>query len=88
LSQQFALANFAPLGRFLAIMSVEERLNDLESRFTFLEAHVEEQDKVILELRDQLAGLKAVLRRLDDRLKETDTGEPPRSAADERPPHY
>lgn len=64
-----------------------QRSIDLEARFSWLERHVTEQDKVILELGDQVRALRReadeARRRLEDALdRESEPGSEP------RPPHY
>ncbi len=66
-------------------MSETERLNRLEERYAHLQRHQAEQDKVMLELGDQLAKLRKEIAVLRARASSgSETGEPP----DERPPHY
>ena len=66
-------------------MSDDHRLTLLEERYVHLQRHVAEQDKVMLELTEELARLRAevaVLRA--QRPSASGDDEPP----DERPPHY
>ncbi len=66
-------------------MDEAERLTRLEERYAHLQRHQAEQDKVMLELAEEVARLKAELGAL--RARETSGGgasEP----TDERPPHY
>jgi uncharacterized coiled-coil protein SlyX len=65
----------------------DERLTHLEARFAWLEAHVVEQDKVMLELGEQLRRLRAELKHHQERAAPT-AGIEPMADADERPPHY
>lgn len=66
----------------------------LEEKVAYLERHVTAQDKAMLELGDDLARLRAELRRLRDRAAEATGGAGPGSGSDdstlrdERPPHY
>ena len=64
----------------------ELSIENLESKITFLEHHVEQQDRVILELRNLLDDTQKQI----DALKEAMQGvEGPRTdAIDEKPPHY
>ncbi len=55
----------------------------LEEKIAYLERHVTEQDKAMLELAEELAGLRRELKRLRDRPAGETT-----AAVDERPPHY
>lgn len=66
-----------------------ERIDRLEERLAWLQRHVTEQDKAMLEMSVQLDRLKSELVRLKDRVEQTPTpGEIERSPAEERPPHY
>jgi SlyX protein len=66
----------------------DERVERLEERVAWLQRHVTEQDKVMLEVFEKLGALERELALL--RLRST--GEPsdgtPAPPADERPPHY
>ena len=64
----------------------ELSIDRLESKITFLERHVEQQDHVILELRNSLDDTRKQI----DALKEAMAGVegPQTDATDERPPHY
>lgn len=70
------------------------RLNDsirrLEEKVAYLERHVTEQDKVMLELADELAALRRELQRLRERGAPSGPGglAGADEATDERPPHY
>lgn len=69
---------------------MNEDIRRLEEKIAFLEHHVTEQDKVMLEMNEDLARLRREFLRLTDRLD----GAAPRSGGseselpDERPPHY
>lgn len=66
-------------------MSDPERLTRLEERYAHLQRHQAEQDKVMLELADELAKLRKEVAVLRTRASGgAETGELP----DERPPHY
>jgi len=66
-----------------------ERIDRLEERLAWLERHVEEQDKVILQLTETADRLRAELRLLRERSATGPGGEiAPGSTGDERPPHY
>jgi SlyX protein len=70
-------------------MSSDERLTRLEEKLAYLERHVTEQDKAMLELGDEVARLRLELRTLrDGPAPETRGALPGDDAADERPPHY
>ncbi|HEY3757589.1 MAG TPA: SlyX family protein [Opitutaceae bacterium] len=60
----------------------EDRLSALEARFAWLERHVVEQDRTMLEFADELRRLKEQLKRVRDRAGA------PQEESDERPPHY
>ena len=65
----------------------EQRLA-LEERLTFLQRHVEQQDRIILELSREVSKLADRLVRAEAKLTQSaDAGDqaPP---ADERPPHW
>jgi SlyX protein len=67
-----------------------EEIRRLEEKIAYLERHVTEQDKVMLEMADGLARLKKEMKALREREAggaaggSADGGEVP----DERPPHY
>jgi uncharacterized coiled-coil protein SlyX len=66
-------------------MNEAERLTRLEERYAHLHRHQAEQDKVMLELADEVAKLRQELAVLRNRAPGgSETGELP----DERPPHY
>ena len=64
----------------------ELSIDRLESKITFLERHVEQQDHVILELRNSLDDTRKQI----DALKEAMAGVegPQTDAMTKRPPHY
>lgn len=64
-----------------------ERIDRLEERLAWLQRHVTEQDKAMLEMAGQLDRVKAELTRLKHRA-EAAPSNPESSPADERPPHY
>ncbi|MEK0445349.1 MAG: hypothetical protein RLZZ399_670 [Verrucomicrobiota bacterium] len=65
-------------------MNDPERLTRLEEYYAHLQLHVSEQDKVILELRDDVIRLKRELSRQRELLQSSSST----SVPDERPPHY
>lgn len=67
-------------------MSDNDRLTRLEERYTHLQNHVIEQDKVMLELSDALDRLRKDLAALRD--SDRSAGEGGSDQIDERPPHY
>lgn len=67
---------------------MNEALKRIEEKIAFLERHVTEQDKAMLEMADDLARLRRELKALRERSgggSNTDVGE---VEPDERPPHY
>jgi len=65
----------------------EPHLQPLEERITWLQRHVVEQDKAMLELGDELARLREEVKALRERPSGLDEDVGP-IAPDERPPHY
>ncbi len=65
--------------------NLAERLADLEVRYAFLEKHVGEQDRAMLEMADRLDRIEARLRLVGERVEQGGGAPMP---ADERPPHY
>ena len=69
---------------------MDERLQRLEEKIAYLERHVTQQDKVMLELADGLAALRREMKSWRERAGQnpgpdaSGGGEP----RDERPPHY
>lgn len=68
---------------------MSDSLQHLEEKIAYLERHVVEQDKAMLEMAEILERLKGELMGMRARLSEPmgqegDAGNP----ADERPPHY
>jgi SlyX protein len=64
-----------------------ERIDRLEERLAWLQRHVTEQDKAMLEMAGQLDRFKAELTRLKQR-SESAPANADGGMADERPPHY
>ena len=67
---------------------MNERVKHLEEKIAYLERHVTEQDKAMLELADDLARVRRELRALRDRLAGGGAGEGGEMPADGPPPHY
>lgn len=63
-----------------------ERIDHLEERLSWLQRHVTEQDKAMLEMAGQIDRLKAELLRLRQRADAAQPGA--EMPAQERPPHY
>lgn len=64
------------------------RVERLEERLAWLERHVTEQDKVMLEAFEKLSALERELALLRLRSAAAPAEGPLPSPADERPPHY
>ena len=62
-----------------------ERLANLEVRYAFLERHVAEQDRAMLEMAARIDRIEARLKQLGERVERGDESGLP---TDERPPHY
>jgi SlyX protein len=67
---------------------LSENLKRLEEKIAFLERHVTEQDKVMLELGDELARLRREVQSLRNRAPSGGSTAAPGDEAEERPPHY
>ncbi len=66
---------------------MNEEIRRLEEKIAHLEHHVTEQDKVMLELGDQLARLRREMERLAGRIAAANNLSEPGVDLD-RPPHY
>jgi SlyX protein len=60
---------------------------NIEERLAWLERHVTEQDKAMLALNEELARLRAELKKLRER-PAAGSENSDQSAPDARPPHY
>jgi SlyX protein len=67
---------------------MNERVQRLEEKVAYLERHVTQQDKAMLELGDTLAKVRQELRALRERTAGASSGEGDSEPVDERPPHY
>lgn len=65
---------------------MDARFQRLEEKIAYLERHVVEQDKAMLELTEQLNRLRVALQTLRERLPGESAGGT--SSPEERPPHY
>ena len=65
-----------------------ERIDRLEERLAWLQRHVTEQDKAMLEMAGQLDRIKAEVLRLKQRSESAQTGLDSAGPESERPPHY
>ena len=63
----------------------DEPLARLEEKLAWLQRHVTEQDKAMLEIAGEIDRLKKQVAELRAKSTEAAEGSPP---ADERPPHY
>ncbi len=72
-------------------MSNDTRIDRVEERLAWLERHVTEQDRAMLELVEQNAQLRKALAEMQSRGVAPSLqreGEPDEDAPPERPPHY
>ena len=69
-------------------LPLNESVKRLEEKIAYLERHVTEQDKAMLEMADDIARLRREVRTLRDRAPKGETGEAENPASDDRPPHY
>jgi len=67
---------------------MDDRQRDLEERLTFLQRHVEQQDRAMLELSREVAKLADRLARTEAKLSQSADGGDQAPPADERPPHW
>jgi SlyX protein len=69
---------------------LNESIRRLEEKIAYLEHHATAQDKVMLELADDLARVRREVKALRERSAGADPGEAPGGdlPTDERPPHY
>lgn len=66
-------------------MNIEDRIERLEERLTWLQKHTTEQDRIISAQSFEIESLKKRLTQIKTQISEP--GEPP-APSDERPPHY
>lgn len=67
---------------------MNESIRQLEEKIAYLERHVTEQDKAMLEMAEDIAALRREVRRLSERGVERCPGPNEEREEDERPPHY
>jgi SlyX protein len=65
---------------------MSDELRRVEEKIAYLERHVVEQDKAMLELSDEIARLRLEMRQLRAQRAPQSRGE--ELPVDERPPHY
>jgi len=65
-----------------------KRLTDLESTLMHLQNDYDSLNEVVLELSQKMDGLSKMFERLTERFEASSSSETPRSAEDEKPPHY
>ena len=65
---------------------MNESVKRLEEKIAYLERHVTEQDRAMLELVEQVEALRRELKGLQNRSVSAAT--PVEESTDERPPHY
>lgn len=69
--------------------NVVERITTLEEKLAHQERIIADLNEVILDQQKRLTRLEALLQRADDRIERLSVAiDQPRSAEDERPPHY
>ena len=67
---------------------MDEQQRALEERLTFLQRHVEQQDRIILELSREVSKLADRLVRAEAKLTQSADAGDQAAPADERPPHW
>ena len=67
---------------------MNESIKRLEEKIAYLERHVTEQDKAMLELVEQVEALRRELKGLRERSAGSSIQQGGEDPPDERPPHY
>ena len=67
---------------------MDDHQRALEERLTFLQRHVEQQDRIILELSREVSKLSDRLVRAEAKLTQSADAGDQAAPADERPPHW
>lgn len=67
---------------------MNDPIKRLEEKIAYLERHVTEQDKAMLEFAEQLASLRRELKGVRERSERSGPGLGGADEAEERPPHY
>ncbi len=65
-----------------------DRQQDLEEKITFLQRHLEQQDRAFLELSKEVSALAARLARTEAKVTAQGNAAEQAPPADERPPHW
>lgn len=65
----------------------DDRINELEAKISFLERHIEEQDRVVLNLQNRVDSLGKDIKKFGEIANGLKEGSGV-AEADERPPHY
>lgn len=65
-----------------------ENIKRLEEKVAYLERHVTQQDKAMLELGDELTRLRREVKTLRDRAPGGEAAQGSEEPPDDRPPHY
>lgn len=77
------------MGARLAMNPTTESIQRLEEKIAYLERHVTEQDKAMLEMSDAITRLSRELNALRERTgQDAPGGGGEEAMPDERPPHY
>jgi len=77
------------VGGRLAMNPIAESIQRLEEKIAYLERHVTEQDKAMLEMSDDIIRLSRELNALRERTgQDKPGGGGEETMPDERPPHY
>ena len=78
-----------PAGTLGPVKTPEQRLTDLEIRYTEQEDLVHKLDETVRAQQDELDRLSSILRRALDKVKDLEAATPDnRTLADDVPPHY
>jgi SlyX protein len=67
---------------------MSDSFQHLEEKIAYLERHVVEQDKEMLEMSDLLGRIKGELSNMRERMEDASSGDSDATLSDERPPHY
>lgn len=63
-------------------------IQELETKISFIERHIEEQDRVILKLLQTIDTLEERIGKLEDNDEQSGGGQSNQAMGHERPPHY